>query len=57
VRKKELSSISLGLKSVVLAETSSQNSGRPGQAEKIFFFYKTHIRLAKKKFPAKFCVF
>jgi hypothetical protein len=31
-RKKDLSSIiSLGLKTAVLAETSNQNSGRPGQ--------------------------
>jgi hypothetical protein len=54
VRKVDLLSISLGLKTVALAETSSRNSGDPGQNSKDFFLQKTHIRLAKKIFQSKF---
>jgi hypothetical protein len=43
VRKIVLLSISLGLKTAVLTETSDQRTGRPN-----FFLYKTHIRFAKK---------
>jgi hypothetical protein len=45
VRKVDLLSISLGLKTVVLAEPIDQKSGHPSQN---FFLYKTYIRLGKK---------
>ncbi len=51
VRKIGLLSISLCLKTVVLPEPNDQN---PEFLDFYFFLYKTHIRLAKKSFPAFF---
>jgi hypothetical protein len=48
VRKVVLLSVSLGLKTVVLANPSDQKTGRPGQNLQNFFFYKTHTCFVEK---------
>jgi hypothetical protein len=56
VRKADLLSISLGLKTVVLAEASDHNAGRPTRILRIFFPTKpTHV--LQKNFHSNFAFF